>query len=176
VGTEAVRAADRGRRRDQVERAGGDAVVFGSLVWDELPGPERAHDDGPDHCGGQRQGREPRKPCDAEYGGGNQERDDRRRVVELDRGLGRDVGEEIGAELRERGDEQERRGQEHPRERQPELQEVGDVAAFRDRADQRQRVRDSSAHDPPERAADGVVALVELGRRAAAEVRHHERQ
>jgi hypothetical protein len=83
---------------------------------------ERPKDDGAaESCEGD-EGDHPRKPGGAEDRAGNQERSDRSGVVELDRGLVRDLREHVRDQLRERRDEDERRGEEKPRERQRELE------------------------------------------------------
>jgi hypothetical protein len=110
VGAEAVRTADRRIRRDQPDRAGGDPVVLGDAVGPELSRPERSQKDGARQRRDRHHRNESRKAGDAEDRAGDEERRDRGCVVELDRGLVGDVREQVGGELGQSREQDERRG------------------------------------------------------------------
>jgi hypothetical protein len=91
--------------------------------------------------------------------------------VEFDRGLGRNLGKQVRDELGQRRQEQERRGEKHADKREGELEQVRQVSALGERADQNERVGERGLDDPRRRAADRGVALVESRSGSLAEVR-----
>jgi hypothetical protein len=116
VGAQAVCTADRSVRRDQVDGALGDAVVVGDGVRAQLARPERPEEDGSRQAGGQDDWCESWRPADAEDGRRDEKRRDRCRVVELDRGLGRNLREQVGSELGHGRQDQERRSEKQSQE------------------------------------------------------------
>jgi hypothetical protein len=170
MGTQAVRTADRGVRRDEVDGALRDAVVVGNAIRAQLASPERPEEDGSRQARGQDDRCESRHAGDAEDGRRDQERRDRCGVVELDRGLGRNLREQVGGELGQGREDEERRSEEDAHEGQRELEEVGEVTSLGDGPEKGERVGEGGLDDPARRASDGVVALVERRRGALTEV------
>jgi hypothetical protein len=105
VGAQTVRAADRRVGWDEADGSGSDAIMGGHPVGDELARPQRPEHHGAGERGGKGDGCEARHPSRSEHGAGDEEGNNRRRVVELDRRLGRGLGEEIRGELWQRRDE-----------------------------------------------------------------------
>jgi hypothetical protein len=146
----------------------------GHPVRGELSRPERSQRDGAGERGGRHERGKPRQPRRGEHGARDEEGGDRRRVMELDRGLGRRLREQVGGELRHSCDEDERRGQEQARERKRELEEVRQVAPLGHSLEERERIGERLLDDACGRSADGVVTVVEGGRVPVAEVRHDD--
>jgi hypothetical protein len=160
---EPVRAADGGVRRNEVDRSSGDGVVRGHPVRDELSRPERPQRDGAEERSGRHERGEAWQPSRAEHGACDEERGDRRGVVELDRRLRRRLREQVRGELGQGGDEEQRRGQEEPGERKRELEEVRQVAALGHSLEERERIGERLLDDACGGPADRVVAVVEGG-------------
>jgi hypothetical protein len=171
VRAQPVRTADRRAGRDQVDGALRDPVVVGDAIRAQLTGPEGSEE----NCSGQRCGQHDRSksghPGHTKDGSCDQERRDRCRVVEFDRGLGRNLREQVRDELGQRRQEQERRGEKHGGERERKLEQVGQISALGERADQNERVGERGLDDPRRRPSDRGVALVEGRSGSLAEMR-----
>jgi hypothetical protein len=85
--------------------------MLGDAIRPQLARPQRAEEDRPGQSRDEDDGGEPGRSCNTQDRSGDEERCDRRRVVKLDRGLGRDFGEQVGGKLGQRREEHERRGQ-----------------------------------------------------------------
>ena len=107
----------------------------------------------------------------AEHRCGHQHRDQPGRVVEADRRLRGRRREQVGGELRNGGDEHERREQREQAERNQKLQQVAQAAPGERGGDDLPRVGDRGAQDPAGRSADLVVAREEARAAGAVEVR-----
>jgi hypothetical protein len=148
VRAEAVRAADRCPGGNEIDRASGDAIVVRDAVGSELARAEWPENNGAEGGGDEEDGDEARKPGRTEDRTCDEERRDRRGVVELDRRLSRDVGEEVRRELGQSGKQQERRCEEEPGERQRELKEIREVTSLRYRAQDDEWIGDRCLDDP----------------------------
>lgn len=146
----------------------------GHPVRDELSRPERPQHDGAGERGGRHERSKPRQARRGEHGAGDEEGGDRRGVVELDRGLGRRLREQVGGELRQGCDEEQWCSQEQARERKRQLEEVRQVAPLGHGLEERERIGERLLDDARGRSADGVVAVVEGGRVPVAEVGHDD--
>src|SRR4029450_5277635 len=116
--------------------------------------PEWPEEDRSGERSGEEERYEPGEAGCAEDRSDNEERDDRCRVVQLDRRLRRRSRQQVRGKPRQLGDEEARGRQKEPKDRQRELEQVVQVAPFGYRSEESERVGDGGLEDPARGAAD----------------------
>ena len=160
-----------------VRRVGLQRLAAGKLSPErQRSEPIVPHQRGEQHQAGKRhrQARPaPRDKCGAENARADEPWDCPRRVVEVDRRLGRGRRQEIDRELGGR-DERQRGEDAEQRERQDELGQVAEAPLVEGDGEEPAGIGHSGLEDPARRAADLVVAAVERGGSAFVEVGGHD--